>query len=164
MMKNIGLWILVMTLASCGGVNTQQVKSDAKTVEDLTFAAMVGRLDLVKSILDSGVGVNDLDDSENAVLHAAIMGNEYEISEYVVGKGADVNLQTNRAYRPLFLLCSMSGDVTSENAAHMKIAKLLVKAGADVTLQSDGYTLIEKCEKDGAPDEMVNYLKSQGAE
>jgi len=110
----------------------------------LQEAAAIGDVELVRSLLDKGVGVDSWDDSrkKTALQRAAISGHKdvvelllakenghKEIAELLIAKGADVNA-IRRA----------GGDTPLHSAAmvgHKDIVELLIANGADVNAKNN---------------------------
>ncbi len=102
----------------------------------IMFAASNGHLEVVKMLLDSGVGV----DSRNSVgvtalMHAAHKGN-YGVAKLLLDKGADPNAQTKCGRTALMEACMMGAT---------PVARLLIERGAKVNAKAIGrsqYTIL----------------------
>ncbi len=93
----------------------------------LTSASNYGRTQIVKMLVESGASVNQKASSENLLntpLRTAVINGSYDIVEYLIQNGADVN--TN-SFRPM--LMELPADDSDDS---IKIAKLLIKSGADI--------------------------------
>ena len=66
----------------------------------LHFGALKGNLDLVKKLCNHGININNLNRFNQTSLHIASMRGFYDIVEFLVFNGSDVNLLDNH-----FLLC-----------------------------------------------------------
>jgi len=84
-----------------------------------------GKFEIVKLLVERGANVNAVENCDRSALYNVANNNELEILEYLISKGADVNMR-NR--------CS-SGETPLHAAAKdgdMDVAKLLIANGADV--------------------------------
>jgi len=88
-------------------------------------AAILGRLDLVKDEIDSGIEVDMKNYKGFTPLMLAAFNGQREIVKYLILHGANVNELSNKKYSPLIAA------VINDNVG---IAKLLVENGADINL------------------------------
>ena len=128
-------------------------------------ASLLGRMDLVSELLDSGAEINQRDDSGWTAMHYASAAGHTEIVKLLLrrrrrGKrsrgrrrsrrGADVNCTTNKNESCL-LLAALNG--------HDDVVRVLVSAGADVDLQrKDGFSPLHAACHGGWSD-MMKLLK-----
>jgi ankyrin repeat protein len=114
----------------------------------LHVAAITGRLEIARMLIDAGANVNVQDDNGYAPLHvAAKYGNE-EILRMLIDAGANVNVQSNTGWTPLH-------DVAYEG--NVEIARILIDAKANVNVQDeDGRNPYYYAETE----ELKNLLKS----
>jgi len=135
----------------------------ASQMNALSAAAYYGHREVVDLLLGQGVEINKADDEAGITpLIAAISGGEPEVADFLVQRGADVNLQTKRGLSALMwaadiehpgLVSSLIGrgaDVNAKSAEGLtalmisagktgttEIAQLLITAGADVNIQKN---------------------------
>ncbi len=114
----------------------------------------------VKENLNAGIDIDKPRPDGLTALKVAISGHEEEVVKYLIKKGANVNLETAGSYPPLFYLCH-SYSVSSFKPSKLRIAKLLVNAGAKINHVSGGQSLIESCIKDETNEEIISYFKSK---
>lgn len=89
----------------------------------LQTASLLGRLEIVKEILDSGTNIDAYLEPHDSALIMAIQAGHFEIAELLISRGADVNIVTSKYGIALHL--AAAGGIE-------KIVKLLVQAGAIV--------------------------------
>lgn len=95
--------------------------------ERLHFAAQDGDLGRVKRFLSEGCDINAFDELGKTPLHYAVEKERFEVAQYLIEQGADVNAH----HEP-----SVGNTPLAEIAGNcsLRIAKLLVDAGADPTI------------------------------
>ena len=98
-------------------------------------------LDLVKLLIklgaDPNVRLNNIINVNSALLYSTTIGN-YEIADYLLNHGADVNIRDNYGDTPLMWCSCVTGSAD--------IAELLLKHGADVNIQNEvGVTALMHC-------------------
>ncbi|KAI8345280.1 ankyrin repeat-containing domain protein [Choanephora cucurbitarum] len=97
--------------------------------DNLWIAAGDGQFDRVRELVEGGQSVNSHDEFGYTALHAAVSYNQYEIVEYLIQKGANVNIEDLEKDTPLYV------------AETVKMAQLLLDHGADPKhVNDDGYT------------------------
>ena len=94
---------------------------------DLHFAAQDGDLARVQQLVARGDDVNAFDDLAKTPLHYAVEFERFEIAEFLIQHGADVNARDepsigNTPLREVAETCSL------------RMARLLIDAGADPTI------------------------------
>ena len=82
---------------------------------------------LIKLAADPNVRVNNM--NGNSALIASTIFCNYEIADYLLNHGADVNIRDNYGNIPLTYCSSITG--------HADIAELLLQHGADVNIQNE---------------------------
>lgn len=111
------------------------MKDDPDYIIAFVNAAIAGRCDIVKSLLDGGMDVNAqlLDEQQRpqgpTALHAAANGRHVALLRQLLAAGAHVNAVTGDAVTPLQLAAAQG----FAEGAH-----LLLVAGADVNMKSAG--------------------------
>jgi ankyrin repeat protein len=93
---------------------------------------------------------------DRTLLHYAVQGNHLPVVEFLVSKGADINLQTEHAPTPLHLAAE-TGD--------LPIAKFLIDHGAKVNLKAQGHgpTPLQEALINGHPAVAQLLIKSGAA-
>jgi ankyrin repeat protein len=154
----------------------------------LTLAAKFGAQNIIESMLNHGVNINSQTEvhKETALIEASRGGSSIECFEFLIEKGANVNLSDSQGRTPLqfAVVCKAVKHLTSLikhkaniNAADIggytplmkayskEIARLLIQAGADVNAQSyEGYSVL-MCHIDTADDlEICLLLIENGAQ
>lgn len=85
----------------------------------LEIAASKGNLALVKYLVEHGAEINKVTDYPMSALHAAVENNRYDVTKYLIGKGADVSLKNELYNAPITF------------AQSDRMAELLIKNGAN---------------------------------
>ena len=104
---------------SAGLVNV----SDTNASTAAHRAAALGRIDVLKVLVDAGADLNAADEKGWTVLHEGAHANQVLAVDFVISFGADVNALAGDGFTPL-LLC-MSANVSESTA-------VLIRHGADV--------------------------------
>ena len=92
--------------------------------EKLHFAVMDKSIDNVKRLVEGGFPLENFDGCDKTPLHYAVEAENFEITHYLLEKGADVNAQN----------VEKCGDTPLGNvgaSCSLRMAKLLVKFGAN---------------------------------
>jgi len=109
--------------------------------EQLHFATQDGNIARVIELVESGVDIDAFDDLERTALHYAVEIEHFQIAQYLIENGANVNAQNldKIGETPL----SNVGDKCS-----LKMAKFLVKHGAIVDAKGwMGLSAINRAQK-----------------
>jgi len=93
----------------------------------LHFAAQDGNLERVKKLIADGYPLNVFDDIDKTPLHYAAEKEHFDVAEYLIKSGADVNAH-NRDRAGDTPLGAIAGNCS------YNMAKLLVDAGADPSI------------------------------
>lgn len=124
----------------------------------LQEAASIGDLDLVRSLLEKGIGVDSWDDSlkRTALQHAAIKGHR-EVVELLLTKGARIDAKEDWPGGTALHYASEYG--------HKEVAELLIAKGADMNAERGypaGDTPLHSAAKAGHKD-IVELLITKGS-
>ncbi len=132
----------------------------ARDGTSLHLAARLGYTDICKEILKTGVSVNQKQVeghvvSGKAAIHEAVKGGHFGTMEFLISRGANVNIQESDGQTALHVACQFD---------NTDIVKSLVRNGADVNAldtkkQSPLQTSILR-----GPDESTRYLLKNGAD
>jgi cytohesin len=95
-------------------------------------AAFLGDLDKVKSYLSAGGDINARSPSWFTLLICATMGGHAEEVEFIIGRGADINLKGSEGRSALGWATIRAYDDPSET--RVEIARMLLDKGADMTI------------------------------
>jgi hypothetical protein len=118
--------------------------------EMLCNACLTGNIEIATAFLDSGYDVNYTGDVGRA-LDVAVMWDHYELSDILLKRGASLDPDTYDRSPPLF------------SAKNARMAKLLIKYGADINFVSDRYSCVAHHVDNGRWD-VVKELVAAGAE
>ena len=135
--------------------NTQQPNTiTSNVVVEFLQAVSYGNLDKVKEMITSNPSiVNSQDGLGFSALHNLMCEEQFELLEYLIKKGADVNLKNNEGLSPIHLACY------SENI------RILLESGADIQSQDkQGDTPLHSLVKEGKEKiDVIEYLIKAGA-
>jgi len=135
-------------------MNLKRIKKMFKV--NKAFAAIRnGDFEALKKEVEKGFDVNSKsDDFRNTALQEACLSNNFDIAEYLIKCGADVNICDEDETSPLHLAVIMQ---------NLKICELFIKEGADVNkLDLDGNTPLHESVSYGNL-EILTKLVNSGA-
>jgi uncharacterized protein len=141
-----------------GHRNIAEAIATKKTELDIFEASTLGKLDQLKSLVDRNPSLASAysPDGFAIVALAAYLGQK-ETTEYLIGKGADVNAVARNTTG----FTALTGAVTNN---HTEIVKLLVKRGAQVNYRYEGgFSPLMGAAENGNI-ELVNFLLENGAD
>jgi uncharacterized protein len=141
-----------------GQRNIAEAITAKKTDLDIFEASSLGRLDRAKSLIDQNpsLAIAYSPDGFALVALAAYLGQK-ETTEYLIGKGADVNAVARNTTG----FTALTGAVANN---HTEIAKLLVRRGAQVNYRYEGgFSPLMGASENGNV-ELVNFLLENGAD
>ena len=123
----------------------------------LHVAAYLGSLDKVDDFLEKDVNVNERTGRKDLTpLHAAVVGGQKKVVEFLITKGADVNAKDRGGYTPLFYAVWHNRE---------EAAKLLLDKGADPNVRSVwNRTPLHWAVRQGGSKEMIELLVAKGAD
>jgi ankyrin repeat protein len=116
----------------------KSAKSSCATNDDvqytpLTLAAAIGRVDIVRVLLDSGADVEITNHKGWTPLHIAAFHGQLEVCRSLLENGAEVNAVTLRKKNSPLHSAARNG--------HLSVVQLLVESGANVKYKNaDGQT------------------------
>lgn len=135
--------------------NTQKLNTiSSNMVVEFLQTVSYGNLDKVKEMIASNPSiVNSQDELGFSVLHNLMCEEQFELLEYLIKKGADVNLKNKEGLSPIHLACY------SENI------RILLESGADIQSQDkQGDTPLHSLVKEGKEKiDVIEYLIKAGA-
>lgn len=127
--------------------------------ETLRLAARHGRLNIIKHLLSNGVDINAQEDDYtndvmdvypgNTALIETVNYENFEIVQYLVEHGADININGGDPLRD------------ASRLGHINIVKYLLEHGADVNAKRVNYSRTALTEADDL--EIITYLVEHGA-
>lgn len=132
-------------------------EADLNSIDDfqqtpLIYAASYGALNIVKYLIeDVSENITNIDESE--ILHSAARGDNLDVVQYLIKKGANVNKKNYIGETPLFI---------ATRYGHINVVKYLIEeANADLNIKNEyGETSLKKARSQV----MKDYLKSKGAQ
>ncbi|WP_375316768.1 ankyrin repeat domain-containing protein [Wolbachia endosymbiont (group A) of Opomyza germinationis] len=127
-----------------------------KSIGNLLHSAVShGQLDIIQYLADKKVfDLNSVNEGGMASLHLAAFNGYSDVVEYLIKKGAKVNLKDRNGYTPLHWAASND---------HLKIVEYLIKKGAKVNLKDrNGYTPLHWAASNDNL-KIVEYLIKKGA-
>jgi ankyrin repeat protein len=153
------------------------------------LAAQAGDLERIKDFVQTGIDVNEKDDSGMTPLLYAVSGKQTKVAEFLIEKGADVNAGDRRGCVPLLyalwnndsnavkMLLNKGADVNAKDAAmgypplhwavlmdNNELVKVILGAGGDVNAKSNtGDTPLDVAAY-GASPAVGELLVAKGAE
>lgn len=131
-------------------------EGELESASPLFYASVIGVPEIVKSLVDSNeLNVNDTDESKRTGLLAAAQRGFIPIVEYLLGKGADVNMASTRGTTPIY---------AAAHQGHTEVVKLLLAKGADFTIPEKwSFTALHAALYNGHLD-IVELLCEKGAD
>jgi hypothetical protein len=121
----------------------------------LKNAAIQGRIDLVRCLVDAGADVNATDNNGWTVLMVASDDGHIDLVRFLVEAGADVNATDNNGWTALMV---------ASDDGHIDLVRFLVEAGADVNVTDNrGQTPLMVASYNGHID-VVRFLVEAGAD
>ena len=121
----------------------------------LCFAALRGDVEMAKLLLKKGALIETANIFQQKPLHVAVRNGKRDMVEFLISQGAQVNAITNKKVTPLHLA------VVSR---HLDVVKLLIEKGASVNMKDRGGNSPLSYAVRLGDEELINILKSQGAE
>lgn len=101
-----------------------RIREDWFETEQLIRAAQDGDLSEVRRLASEGFDVNLMDEIERAALHYAIEGEHYNVAQWLLENGANVNLHNEDMIGETALALAVQRD-------YPEMVELLLKFGAD---------------------------------
>ncbi len=119
-------------------------------------AVRLGNLAVVRKLLDMGVPADEVEPSGLSLLDRAVLGNQVEIAQLLIARGADVNHADKIGFTPLLYAASIDfGDSA--------MIDLLLKSGAHADVRTkDGLTPLDLARK-YQHTHLIGSLEASGA-
>ena len=119
------------------------VIGNAAEAADLRLAEAIKNqnVDSVRTLLEEGVPVNEVDPSGYTPLHWAVQENHFEVVDLLLGAGANVNAVSLYGVTPLALACT--------NASPRMVSLILVGGANPHVAQANGETALMTCARGG---------------
>jgi ankyrin repeat protein len=111
---------------------------DGGELTALVYAARVGSIDTVRTLLDAGADVNQVTNYGWSALLAATQNRNYQLARFLIDNGADVNLANDGGWTPLYLATDNrnieDGDYPTRqpDMGDLEYIQLLLDSGAEV--------------------------------
>jgi len=146
------------------------VQNGGNSTIDIWTAASLGLVDIVEQRLDDGWDINGtfiaegVPGSGGSPLHIAVLSNQEEVAEFLLQRGADINVRADdeNGGTPLHWVAFF---------ANYDMVEFLVEAGADVNaLDANNSTPLDAVLSEIAPgdqatkDQIADYLRAKGGE
>ncbi len=161
------IWLLAVCLATvCIGLgvafaqtrpaklissNTGDEKSDSSIHE----AAAAGDINMVKSLLSSGIDVNVKGRQEYTPLHHAAENGHANLVKFLISRGADLEVRNHNGRTPLALAACRG---------HKGMVELLIAQGADFNTQDIWYKRLLHHAVENGHTELAAFLIDKGAD
>lgn len=138
-------------------VNVTYTEEDKKTTAFVSLAAddkIDDRIDIAKAMIGAGVNINATDDSGHTALHYAARNDDEDLAQMILAtRKSDINHQCGLGFSPL---------MEAADTGSTSVAKLLIKAGADLNVKDeDDQTALDIADDKGNED-IVTLIKEAG--
>lgn len=128
--------------------------NDPKSENDYQHALKTGNIDFIKVYIAANNPINSLLKNGESPISYAMTYRQFDVANFLVDNGADVNLHSNGGFSPLMNAIAMGG---------RKLAKKIISFNADVNQKSGGgispLSIAALC----GDLEMVEHLVGKGA-
>ncbi|WP_157148972.1 ankyrin repeat domain-containing protein [Brachyspira pilosicoli] len=133
-------------------------------------------IDLIKYLVSKKANINAQDNKGDTALNKTLDTSDegsidildFEIANFLIEQGADVNIKNKREYTPLIYLGMGEGNNKSFQEYRIKLAEVLLEKGADINAKDyNGYTsLMWACASSGSrfAEPYVKFLVEKGAD
>lgn len=135
-------------------------------------------IDVIKYLVSKNANINAQDNEGDTALNKTLdtldEGSidilDFEIANFLIEQGADVNIKNKREYTPLIYLGMGEGNFNNKSFQEyrIKLAEVLLEKGADINAKDyNGYTsLIWACSSSGSrfAEPFVKFLVEKGAD
>ena len=135
-------------------------------------------IDVIKYLVSKKANINAQDNKGDTALNKTLDTSDegsidildFEIANFLIEQGADVNIKNKREYTPLIYLGMGEGNFNNKSFQEyrIKLAEVLLEKGADINAQDyEGYTsLIWACASSGSrfAEPYVKFLVEKGAD
>ncbi|OEJ14534.1 hypothetical protein BFL38_05715 [Brachyspira hampsonii] len=132
-------------------------------------------IDVIKYLVSKNADINAQDNEGNTALNKTLDTSgegsidilDFEIANFLIEQGADVNIKNKREYTPLIYLGMGEGNFNNKSFQkyRIKLAEVLLEKGADINAQDyNGYTsLMWACTRK-SNESFVKFLVEKGAD
>ncbi|MBW5398964.1 hypothetical protein E6A47_02720, partial [Brachyspira pilosicoli] len=133
-------------------------------------------IDVIKYLVSKNANINAQDNKGDTALNKTLDTSDegsidildFEIANFLIEQGADVNIKNKREYTPFIYLGMGEGNNKSFQEYRIKLAEVLLEKGADINAQDyEGYTsLMWACASSGSrfAEPYVKFLVEKGAD
>ncbi|WIH81251.1 ankyrin repeat domain-containing protein [Brachyspira pilosicoli] len=133
-------------------------------------------IDVIKYLVSKKANINAQDNKGDTALNKTLDTSDegsidildFEIANFLIEQGADVNIKNKREYTPFIYLGMGEGNNKSFQEYRIKLAEVLLEKGADINAQDyEGYTsLMWACASSGSrfAEPFVKFLVEKGAD
>ena len=135
-------------------------------------------IDVIKYLVSKNANINAQDNEGDTALNKTLDTSDegsidildFEIANFLIEQGADVNIKNKREYTPLIYLGMGEGNFNNKSFQEyrIKLAEVLLEKGADINAQDyEGYTsLMWACASSGSrfAEPFVKFLVEKGAD
>ena len=145
-------------LKSRGAVSGKSIKPLRRLSSNMISAVISGDRKRTMECISLGCDVNEEDEGGLRPLHYAVLSQDLKMIEFLLERGADVNLPSRGLKAP-----PLHYAVTVNDRGNLRIVEYLAEHGADVDLRDkEGKTALDLAEEKNLH-EIARYLKSRGA-
>ena len=149
--RNLGAGVLQVLVGRLGVVGQNRERFGRV----LRYAANIGNLDAIRLLLNKGVDINSMDESDGSALQIATLNEMVEVIWLLLDKGADVNIKGGR-YGCALQAAAFKGSI--------KVIQLLLDKGADVNIKGGFYGCALQAAASEGSIKVIQLLLDKGAD
>jgi ankyrin repeat protein len=118
---------------------------DTKEDELVYISAYHGYIEIIKTVLEHGWDINKKNYRNYTILCSAVEGEQYELCEYLIKNGADVNVMIQNKYKTdkenllMKIIAEQRYYRQDEGKVNIKLLQLLIDSGCDVNFTNNFY-------------------------